>query len=98
MQGVPSRASSTLTERPKRRDRALGTDGQGIPAQGCSQRVRPPTVTTTEVECESAKDFGKKQGLAIQHFAARGGDLVQLVYLVYLVSLICFVFLDQGTR
>jgi hypothetical protein len=69
--------------------------------QGCSQRVRPATVTTTEVECESAKDFGKKQGLAIQHFAARGGDLVQLVYLVYLVhlvSLVCLVFLDQGTR
>jgi hypothetical protein len=75
-----------------------------MPAQGCSQRVRPATVTTTEVECESAKDFGKEQGLAIQHFAAHGGDLVQLVYLVYLVrlvylvSLVCFVFLDQGTR
>jgi hypothetical protein len=63
--------------------------------------VQPATVTTTEVECESAKDFGKKQGLAIQHFAARGGDLVQLVYLVYLVylvSLVCFVFLAEGTR
>jgi len=79
----------------------LGTDGQGITVQGCSQRVQHATVTTTEVECKSAKDFGKKQGLAIQHFAARGGDLVQLVYLVYLVylvSLVCFVFLDQGTR
>jgi hypothetical protein len=41
--------------------------------QGCSQRVQHATVTTTEVECKSAKDFGKKQGLAIQHFAARGG-------------------------
>jgi hypothetical protein len=63
--------------------------------------VQHATVTTTEVECKSAKDFGKKQGLAIQHFAARGGDLAQLVYLVYpvyLVSLVCFVFLDQGTR
>jgi len=72
--------------------------------QGCSQRVQPATVTTTEVECESAKDFGKKQGLAIQHSAARGGDLVQLAYLVYLVclvylvSLVCFVFLAQGTK
>ena len=70
----------------------LGTDGQGITVQGCSQRVQHATVTTTEVECRSAKDFGKKDGLAIQDFAARGGDLVQLVSLVYLV------FLDQGTR
>jgi hypothetical protein len=30
-------------------------------------------------------------GLAIQHFAARGGELVQLVYLVCRVSLVCLV-------
>ena len=39
--------------------------------------------------------MGVISGLAIQHFAARGGDLVHLVYLVYLVFLVGLVERDQ---
>jgi hypothetical protein len=35
--------------------------------------------------------MGVISGLAIQHFAARGGDLVHLVYMVYLVFLVYLV-------
>ena len=36
--------------------------------------------------------MGATSGLAIQHFVARGGDLLHLVYLV------CLVYLVQGTK
>jgi hypothetical protein len=42
--------------------------------------------------------MGVISGLAIQHFAARGGDLVHLVYLVYLVFLVYLVRRTRETR